>query len=164
MLEIFIDGDACPVKKEVIRVAQRHNLKINIASNSWLRFNDLAIELNQVILPKTPDAADNWIAEHIKPFDIVITSDIPLASRCLKVGAYAIRPDGSEFTPDNIGMSLGMRELNNFLREIGQKANSHAAFSPQDRSNFLSGLEVLVQKSLKKSVTSYNFQNFRPKG
>ncbi|MFV0626768.1 MAG: YaiI/YqxD family protein [Alphaproteobacteria bacterium] len=147
MVEIYIDADSCPVKNEVIKVAERHKININVASNSWLRFGETLIEIKQVILPKTPDAADNWIAENIKKNDIVITNDIPLASRCLEVGAFAIRANGTEFTPDNIGMSLGMRELNNFLREVGEKSNSHASFSPKDRSNFLSGLEVLVQKA-----------------
>ena len=147
MVEFFIDGDACPVKKEVIKVAERHNIKINIAGNSWIRLGDIAVEVNQVMVPKTPDAADNWIAENIKKNDITITSDIPLASRCLAVGAFAVRPDGSEFTDDNIGMSLGMRELNSFLREIGEKGSYNASFTPKDRSNFLNTLEVLVQKA-----------------
>lgn len=152
MLEFYIDGDACPVKNEVIKVAERHKIKINVASNSWLRFNNVMTEINQVMLPKTPDAADDWIAENIKAHDIVITSDIPLAGRCLKVGAYAIRPDGSLFTEDNIGMSLGMRDLNNFLREIGEKQTHHATFTQKNRSNFLSALEVLVQKSFKEKT------------
>nr|AMP50147.1 putative BCR, YaiI/YqxD family COG1671 [uncultured bacterium]AMP50764.1 putative BCR, YaiI/YqxD family COG1671 [uncultured bacterium]AMP50780.1 putative BCR, YaiI/YqxD family COG1671 [uncultured bacterium]AMP50885.1 putative BCR, YaiI/YqxD family COG1671 [uncultured bacterium] len=147
MVELYIDGDACPVKMEVIKVAERHGLKIHIAGNSWIRFPLVAIEINQVLVPKTPDAADNWIAEHIGENDIVITSDIPLASRCLNKKALAIRPNGTEFTEDNIGMSLGMRELNNYLREVGEKGDFQAPFSKQDRSNFLSKLENLVQKA-----------------
>lgn len=147
MVEIYIDGDSCPVKNEVIKVAERHKVDLNVASNSWLRFGEVAVKIKQVMVPKMPDAADNWIAENIKKNDIVVTNDIPLASRCLEVGAFAIRANGTEFTTDNIGMSLGMRELNNFLREVGEKANSHASFSQKDRSNFLSGLEVLVQKA-----------------
>lgn len=150
MLEIFIDGDACPVKSEVIKVAERHNLKVNVASNGWLRFGETLIEINQVILPKTPDAADNWIADNIKANDIVITNDIPLASRCLSVGALALRPNGSEFTQDNIGMSLSMRELNNHLREIGEKGNFNPSFTQKDRSNFLNSIESLIQRSLRK--------------
>lgn len=147
MVEIFIDGDACPVKNEVIRVAERHKLKVNVASNGWLRFPLVNIEINQVMLPKTPDAADDWIAEHIIMNDIVVTSDIPLASRCLQKQALAIRPNGTEFTADNIGMALGMRELNSFLREIGEKGSSNAAFTAQNRSDFLSKLETLVQRA-----------------
>lgn len=146
MVELFIDGDACPVKMEVVKVAERHRLKINIAGNAWIRFPLVNVEINQVLVPKTPDAADNWIAEHISENDIVVTSDIPLASRCLEKGALALRPNGTEFTINNIGMSLGMRELNNYLREIGEKGDIHSSFSKQDRSNFLSKLETLVQR------------------
>lgn len=147
MVEFFIDGDACPVKDEVIRVAERHNLKINVASNGWLRFPLTKIEIKQVMLPKTPDAADDWIAENIQEKDIVVTSDIPLAARCLKKKALAIRPNGTEFTDDNIGMALTMRELNSYLREIGEKGSLNGVFTQKNRSDFLSKLENLVQKA-----------------
>lgn len=152
MVEIFIDGDACPVKDEVIRVAERHAIKVNVASNGWLRFPFANVEIIQVTLPKTPDAADDWIAENINLGDIVVTSDIPLASRCLQKKALAIRPNGTEFTEDNIGMSLGMRELNSFLREIGEKGSFNAAFTTKNRSDFLSKLETLVQRAKKLSL------------
>ena len=154
MPEIFIDGDACPVKNEVIKVAERHRININVASNSWLRFPFTEIKINQVMLPKTPDAADNWIADNIKTNDIVITSDIPLASRCLNKSAFAIRPNGSEFTPDNIGTALGMRELNSFLREIGEQGSSNSSFIAKDRSNFLSKLETIIQKAIRLTLDS----------
>lgn len=147
MLEIFIDGDACPVKDEIIRVAERHKLKINIASNKWMRFPFTNVEIKQIVVEATPDAADNWIAENVKEFDIVVTSDIPLASRCLLNKAFVLRPNGDEYNDDNIGMALSMRELNSFLREIGEKSNSNSCFSKQDRSRFLSALETTVQKS-----------------
>lgn len=147
MLEIFIDGDACPVKDEIIRVAERHKLKINIASNKWMRFPFTNVEIKQIVVEATPDAADNWIADNVKEFDIVITSDIPLASRCLLNKAFVLRPNGDEYNDDNIGMALSMRELNSFLREIGEKSNSSSCFSKQDRSRFLSVLETTVQKS-----------------
>ena len=118
-------------------------------SNGWLRFPPVLIKINQVMLPKTPDAADDWIADNINAFDIVVTSDIPLASRCLAKNALAIRPNGTEFNDDNIGMSLGMRELNTYLREIGEKGSLSPAFTQQDRSNFLSKLENLVQKAIR---------------
>lgn len=147
MPEIFIDGDACPVKNEIIRVAERHQIKINIASNSWLRLGTVNTDINQIMVEKKPDAADDWIAEHVAAQDIVITSDIPLASRCLQKQAYVLRPNGSEFTEDNIGTSLGLRDLNNYLREIGEKSDYHRSFSPQNRSNFLSALETIVQRA-----------------
>lgn len=147
MVEIFIDGDACPVKDEVIRVAERHQLKVNVASNGWLRFPYANVEIKQVMLPKTPDAADDWIAENIGANDVVVTSDIPLASRCLQKKALALRPNGTEFTQDNIGISLGMRELNTYLREIGEKGSCNSSFTAKDRSEFLSKLETLVQRA-----------------
>lgn len=152
MVEIYIDGDACPVKQEVIKVAERHKLKVNVASNGWLRFGETSIEINQVMLPKTPDAADNWIAENIKKNDIVVTNDIPLASRCLEVEAHAIRPNGNEFTSNNVGMSLGMRELNNYLREIGEKGSCNPSFTQKDKSNFLNNFENLIQKAFRNSL------------
>lgn len=147
MPEIFIDGDACPVKNEVIRVAERHQIKINIASNSWLRLGTVNTDINQIMVEKKPDAADDWIAEHISAYDIAITSDIPLASRCLQKQAFVLRPDGSEYTEDNIGTSLGLRSLNNYLRELGEKSDYHPSFNSRDRSNFLSALENVVQRA-----------------
>ena len=147
MVEIFIDGDACPVKNEIIKVAERHKLKINIASNGWIRLGEVGVEVNQVMVATTPDAADDWIVDNIKEFDIVATADIPLASRCLEKGAYALRFNGSEFTPDNIGSSLAMRELHSFLRETGEQVSYNPSFSTKNRSDFLSKLETLVQRA-----------------
>ena len=149
MVEFFIDGDACPVKDEVIRVAERHGLKINIAGNTWIRFPYVRVEVHQEIVPKSPDAADDWIAENVRSGDIVITSDIPLASRCLEQGAFVIRPNGEEYTSENIGMALGVRDLNKFLRESGGMETFHRPFSKQDKSKFLSALENVVQKAKK---------------
>lgn len=147
MVEIYIDGDACPVKNEIIKVAERYSIKIWIVSNSGMRIPFSTTEIRQIVVEKNPDEADNWIAEKVSANDIVITSDIPLASRCLKVGAFAIRPNGSEFDEDNIGMALSSREINNFLREVGEKGNTHSSFSKEDRSKFLSTLDTVVQRA-----------------
>lgn len=149
MTEIYIDSDACPVKNEVIRVAERHNLKIKAVGNSWIRFPPIRTELEQIVVEKTPDAADDWIADHIQPLDIVITSDIPLASRCLALGAFAVGSNGFEFTADNIGVSLGMRDFNAFLREIGSESKENKPFTQKEKSHFLNALENIVQKSIK---------------
>lgn len=149
MPEIYIDADACPVKNEIIRVAERHGLKINVASNAWIRFPFVNVELNQVVVEKTPDAADNWIADNVKPFDIVVTSDIPLASRCLAAMAFVVGAAGFEFTADNIGTSLGMRDFNAYLREIGAETKEPSSFTQKERSKFLNTLENIVQKSLR---------------
>src|SRR6516164_4856789 len=116
---IFIDADACPVKEEVYRVAARYGLKVFVVANSFIRTpRDASIEL--VSVGQGFDAADDWIAERATPQDIVITSDIPLAGRCLKAGAVVVAPNGKPFTESSIGMALAMRELMSDLRAMGE--------------------------------------------
>jgi uncharacterized protein YaiI (UPF0178 family) len=142
--EIFVDADACPVKEEAERVAQRHGLKMHLVSNGGIRpSNNPLVAL--VIVPAGADAADDWIAEHIREGDIAVTSDIPLASRCLKAGAQVLSPKGRPFTPDSIGMALGMRDLSRHLREVTGGQTFNAGFTREDRSRFLGALENAVQ-------------------
>ncbi len=115
MSEIYVDGDACPVKDEVLRVARRHDIAVHVVSNQWLRLpNDPKVAM--VLVSDGLDAADDWIAARIGLGDIAITGDIPLAARCLENGAQAIGPTGRPFTGDNIGTALAMRELTAHLR------------------------------------------------
>ncbi|HEX3809267.1 MAG TPA: YaiI/YqxD family protein [Rhizomicrobium sp.] len=144
MLEIFVDADACPVKAEVERVADRHNLNVHIVSNGGLRPSANPL-VHNVIVAAGADAADDWIAEHIGEGDIAITADIPLAARCLKNNAVALSPSGKPFTPDNIGMALGMRDLNRHLREATGNQTFNAGFTKEDRSRFLNALENAIQ-------------------
>lgn len=144
MTAIFVDGDACPVKAEIEKVATRHGLAVTIVSNGGLRPSANPL-ICHVMVPDGPDAADDWIAEHIGPKDIAVTADIPLASRCLAKGARVIGPNGKPFTNDNVGMALGMRELNRHLREVTGGQTHHAGFSKQDRSRFLGELENCIQ-------------------
>ena len=144
MTAIFVDGDACPVKAEVEKVATRHGLEVTIVSNGGLRPSANPL-ICHVMVPDGPDAADDWIAEHIGPKDIAITADIPLASRCLEKGARVISPTGKPFTNDNVGMALGMRDLNRHLREVTGGQTYHSGFSKQDRSRFLGELENCIQ-------------------
>ncbi|HEY4275049.1 MAG TPA: YaiI/YqxD family protein [Rhizomicrobium sp.] len=144
MTAIFVDGDACPVKAEVEKVAARHQLEVTIVSNGGLRPSANPL-ICHVLVPEGADAADDWIVEHIGAKDIAITADIPLASRCLEKGARVIAPNGKPFTPDNVGMALGMRELNRHLREVTGGQTYHAGFSKQDRSRFLGELENCIQ-------------------
>lgn len=144
MTAIFVDGDACPVKAEVEKVATRHGLDVTIVSNGGLR-PSVHPRICHVLVPEGADAADDWIAQHIGAKDIAITADIPLASRCLEKGARVIAPNGKPFTPDNVGMALGMRELNRHLREVTGGQTYHAGFSRQDRSRFLGELENCIQ-------------------
>lgn len=141
---IFVDGDACPVKAEVEKVATRHGLDVTIVSNGGLRPSANPLVCH-VMVPDGPDAADDWIAEHAGTSDIVITADIPLASRALAKGAHVLGPNGKAFTADNVGMALGMRELNRHLREVTGGQTRHAAFSARDRSRFLGELENCIQ-------------------
>lgn len=145
MTAIYVDGDACPVKEEVLRVADRHKIVTHLVSNRWLRGQDSPL-INRVVVGQSFDAADNWITEHAVEGDIVVTADIQLADRCIKAGADVIGPNGKPFTEANIGMALAMRELNAQLRDLGEIRGINAAFSKQDRSNFLQGLERLIQE------------------
>ncbi|HXS07560.1 MAG TPA: YaiI/YqxD family protein [Rhizomicrobium sp.] len=144
MPAIFVDGDACPVKAEVEKVVIRHGLNVTIVSNGGLRPSANPL-ICHVMVPEGPDAADDWIAEHAAKGDIVVTADIPLASRALAKGARVIGPNGKAFTPDNVGMALGMRELNRHLREVTGGQTHHAGFSTKDRSRFLGELENCIQ-------------------
>lgn len=147
-LAIFVDADACPVKDEALRVAERHGLTIYYVSNSWMRLPQSPL-VQRIVVAEGPDAADDWIAGHIGKGDVVITADIPLASRCLKAGAQAIGATGKPFTDAGIGMAMAMRELSAHLREIGESKGYNAAFTKQDRSRFLQALELAVRASQK---------------
>lgn len=147
-MNIYVDGDACPVKAEVERVAARHNLPVTIVSNGGLR-PGANPSVRHVIVAEGADAADDWIVEHIAPGDIAITADIPLASRCLKKGAKVQGPAGKPFTEDSIGLALGMRELHRHLREVTGGQTYNSGFSKQDRSRFLSELENMITALLR---------------
>ncbi|HEY6259059.1 MAG TPA: YaiI/YqxD family protein [Xanthobacteraceae bacterium] len=142
-ITIYVDADACPVKHEVYRVAARHGIKVIVVSNSPIAVpRDPLIE--RVVVAAGMDAADDWIAEHAKHGDIVITADIPLASRCVKAGAAAIAPTGKTFTTDSIGMALATRNLMDSLRSAGEVTGGPKSFSPRDRSSFLSALDQAI--------------------
>src|ERR1700733_7178810 len=144
MLHIYVDGDACPVKAEVEKVAARHSLSVTIVSNGGLRPSANPL-LRHVTVAEGADAADDWIVEHIGAGDIAITGDIPLAARCLDKGASVLGPNGKPFTEGGIGMALGMRELSRHLRELTAGGQTHhAGFGKQDRSRFLGELENCI--------------------
>jgi uncharacterized protein YaiI (UPF0178 family) len=151
MPQIYVDGDACPVKAEVERVATRHGFQVYIVSNGGIRpsVNPL---IRHVTVAEGADAADDWITENITDRDMVITADIPLASRCLKNGASVLGPNGKPFTEEGIGMALGMRELHRHLREVTGGQTHHASFTKQDRSRFLDALENAIQAVKRKQI------------
>ncbi len=145
MLEIYVDADACPVKAEVGKVADRHGLTVHVVSNGGLR-PSANRRVNHVIVAEGADAADDWIAERIEAGDIAITADIPLAARCLKKDASVLGPSGKAFTQDTIGMALGMRDLNRHLRESAPGGQTYnPGFTKEDRSRFLGALENAIQ-------------------
>lgn len=150
MLELYIDADACPVKEEAVKVADRHRLPVHFVSNQPVRL-PVGLDVRRVVVPDSFDAADDWIAARAAKGDIVATADIPLAERCLKAGAQVIGFNGKPFTIDGIGMASAMRLLHRDLREIaraeGAPAGGGASFTKRDRSTFLEALENAVQRA-----------------
>lgn len=144
-MDIYIDADACPVKDEVFRVAGRHGLTTHVVANFGLRLPQSPL-IKMTIVPEGPDAADDWIAEHVSAADIVITGDIPLAARCLEKDAQVLNHTGKPFDEDSIGMALAMRDLKARLRESTDYQGKGPSFSKQDRSNFLQALEQAVRR------------------
>jgi uncharacterized protein YaiI (UPF0178 family) len=143
-LRILVDADACPVKEEVYRVALRYQLPVRIVSNSWMRIPVDPLVKQIVVDDKKADAADDWIAENADARAIVITADIPLASRSLKVGATVIAPNGKPFTDASIGSALATRAIMQDLRAGGDQMGGPPPFAKADRSRFLSALDAAV--------------------
>jgi hypothetical protein len=146
---IFVDADACPVKAEVYRVAERYGLKVLVVANSFVNVPRGDI-IERVIVNDGPDAADHWIAERAGPSDIVITADIPLAGRCVRKGATVIGSTGKPFTDDSIGLALATRDLLTGLRSAGATTRGPAPLSRQDISRFLSALDLAVVRLRRK--------------
>jgi len=144
LTEILVDADGCPVKEEVYRVAKRHGLKVTLVANSWMRIPERDW-LELVVVDKRFDAADDWIVEHVAKDDIVISGDIPLASRCLKKGARVVGLKGRVFTEDSIGETLATRNLLAGLREQGIMTGGPAPFAKKDSSRFLHSLDEIIQ-------------------
>jgi uncharacterized protein YaiI (UPF0178 family) len=142
---IYVDADACPVKQEVYRVAERHGLPVQVVSNSGVAVpRDSNIE--RVVVAAGPDAADDWIAERAGASDIVITADVPLAARCVKAGARVLAPNGRAFDEAAIGLALATRNLLDSLRSAGEVTGGPRPFSARDRSAFLQALEQAVTR------------------
>jgi len=142
---IYVDADACPVKDEIYRVAARHGLPVSVVVGNFIRVpQDPLIE--RIAAGSAMDAADDWIAERAGKGDIVVTADIPLASRCVKLGAEVIAPNGKPFTEESIGMTLAVRNLMTDLRSSGEVTGGPKSFAPRDRSAFLAALDQTIRR------------------
>jgi uncharacterized protein YaiI (UPF0178 family) len=149
VIHIYIDADACPVKEEVYKVASRYKIKVFVVANDYLNIPlDPLVEMN--VVPGTFDAADDWIVEKVGDHDIVVTSDILLAEKCVAKRARVIGPKGLEFTEDNVGTAVANRELMQNLRYMGEKRGGPAPMNKTDRSRFLGKLDQIIQSLLKK--------------
>ena len=144
-ITIFVDADACPVKDEVYKVAQRYKIKVYVVANAAMMVPKTpAIE--RILVAEGPDVADDWIAERARLGSIVITADVPLAARCIKTGAAVIAPYGKAFTPQSIGDALATRNLMDSLRSSGEITGGPKPFTPRDRSTFLSALDLAISR------------------
>lgn len=145
MTTIFIDADACPVKDETYKVAERYGLQTIVVSNSFIQIPKSPL-ITRMIVDAGPDIADDWIAERATAGDIVITNDIPLAGRVLANDAQAIAPNGRPFTKDSIGAALAQRSIMEHIRSTGEITGGPPPFSASDRSKFLQALDQAVNR------------------
>jgi uncharacterized protein YaiI (UPF0178 family) len=150
LLEIYVDADACPFKQEVCKVAKRNRLNVTFVSNTLMRIPDQE-GAKLVVVEGQFDAADNWIVEHISKDDIVVTTDIPLAYRCVKRGAQVLGPTGRILSDANIGQVLATRDLLTELREAGTIKGGPPPLQKRDRSRFLQSLEQIIQ-NIKRAI------------
>jgi len=148
---LYVDGDACPVKAEAERVATRHKVPMALVSNGGLRPSANPL-VQVVIVAEGADEADKWIAERCGPGDVVVTSDIPLAAKCVEAGARVLRPNGEVFTEANIGQQLAMRDLMADLRAANPLGSGGGGkpFGKADRSRFLDTLERELRAALRR--------------
>jgi uncharacterized protein YaiI (UPF0178 family) len=142
--EIYVDADACPVKSEVCKVARRYRLNVTLVSNSRMRIADPDVA-RLVIVNGDFNAADDWIVAQLAAGDIVVTADIPLASRCVKRGARVLGPTGNEWSDTNVGQALATRDLLAELRDVGEMLGGPPPFQARDRSRFLQSLDQIIQ-------------------
>ena len=142
---IYLDADACPVKDVVYKVAARYGVPLKVVANGWLRIPEIAgLAAEMVTVPGSPDAADDWIAERAEKGDLVLTADIPLAAKVVDAGVRCLDFRGGEFTPSRVVDALATRDLNAYLRSIGETTGGPKAFTPKDRSKFASTLDAAV--------------------
>ena len=138
------------MREEVYRVAGRLGLNVFVVYNGSRPIRPSRDpKVRMIMVPEGLDKADDWIAEHITAADVCVTSDIPLAARCLGKGARALSPNGKPWTPNNIGNAMAGRAISGHLRELGMTTRGPPPFSKADRSRFLSALDAAVQAALR---------------
>lgn len=142
-IRIFVDADACPVKPEIYKVAERHGIDVVVVANSAV-FIPRETFIERVVVGSGSDAADDWIAERAGEGAIVVTADIPLADRCVAAGARVVTPSGRLLDRDAIGLARATRDLLTDLRSSGMTTSGPPPFTPRDRSAFLSALDLTI--------------------
>jgi uncharacterized protein len=151
---IYLDADACPVKDLVFKVAARYAVRLLVVANTPIRIPpDAVTHAEMVVVPGSPDAADDWIAERAVKGDLVLTADIPLAARVIGTGARCIDFRGGEYNPNRIGDALASRDLNAHLRSMGIMTGGPSAYSKNDRSKFASMLDAAVNKIVREGAS-----------
>jgi uncharacterized protein YaiI (UPF0178 family) len=140
---IYIDADACSVKKETYKVAFRYEWPVRVVANQYIQ-TPLSTQIVCITVGKGADVADDWIADRAEKGDVVVTNDIPLADRCLKKGARVVGQKGREFTEESIGDALAGRALSQNLREIGVMTGGPGPMAAADKSRFLSQLDTML--------------------
>ena len=148
---ILVDADACPVKDEIYKVAERRNAQVFVVSNSFMQI-PRAPFIERVIVPAGPDVADDWIAERADGNAVVVTQDLPLADRCVKKGAAVLSPKGQEWTAGNLGSALATRNLMTDLRSANVATSGPPPFGPRDRSAFLHALDLALVRLARKAA------------
>jgi uncharacterized protein YaiI (UPF0178 family) len=150
---IYLDADACPVKDVVYKVAARYGVPLTVVANGFLRIPDTAgLSAKMQVVPGSPDAADDWIAERATRGDLVLTADIPLAARVINSDVRCLDFRGGEYNPNRIGDALAGRDLNALLRSMGEITGGPKAFSPKDRSKFASTLDAAINKMAREAA------------
>jgi hypothetical protein len=152
-IAIYVDADACPVKAEVYKVAERLGIPVYVVANAAIAVPRDPMVM-RVVVDEGPDVADDWIAARAGRGAVVITADIPLAGRCVRAGADVIAPNGRTLTDDTIGMALATRNLMDDLRSAGQTTGGPKPFSPRDRSAFLSALDLAIVRLKRAGLTA----------
>lgn len=150
---IFVDADACPMKEEIYRVACRYRLGVTLVANTWMRIPE-GDWLHLEVVPDQFDAADDWIVQHVSANDLVVTTDIPLAARCLEKGASVLGNSGVPFDENTIGEACAMRELMADLRNTGEMTGGPPPLTDRDRSRFLQAMDRILQQTLREAARS----------